>query len=131
MSLTPIQLAAAVEEALTTLEAAGVPRDLVVLGLSNPHVKGSDTLYDTHVSATRDWDTACLIALVARDIESEAARASRALADSNSNDACPSCGSPRWAHHQARRDSRRGERPGVYIRCWQECMDCGHKGPER
>lgn len=128
MTLTPIQLAAALEEALTALEAAGVPRDLVVLGISNPHVKGGDTLYDTHVSATRDWSTACLITLIARDLVREAARASQALAGP---DLCPSCGSPRWAYQQARRDARAGERPGIYVRLWRECMDCGHKGPER
>lgn len=128
MSLTPIQLAAALEEALATLEGAGVPRDLVVLGISNPHVKGHDTLYEAHVSATHDWDTACLITLLARSLEREAALASQALAG---HESCPSCGSPRWAHHQARRDSQPGEHPGIYVACWQECMDCGHKGPEQ
>lgn len=122
--LTPIQLAAAVQQALDALEDAGVPRALVVLGVTNPHVAGQDTHYDTHVGATLDHDNATLVEIVAADLADEARRAAVALIR---RERCPSCKSPRLAYLQRRREPRPGERPGIYVETLDDCLDCDYR----
>jgi hypothetical protein len=117
MTLTPFQLAAAVGQALDVLEAAGIPRDLVVLGVTNPHDPARDgTWYDLHVGATRDDDDATLVQLVADHIAREARRAAVAL---TRRESCPRCGSPRLAFDQPR-DGRR-------VLLFDDCLDCDYR----
>jgi hypothetical protein len=125
VTLTEQQLEQAREDALAALERAGVPRDLVVLGLTNPHDPEADgTLYESHIGATHDRDNATLLNLVAKTIVRETALAAEALIRRES---CPRCGSPRLALTQQRRASRRGERPGVYIEVYDDCLDCPYR----
>jgi len=128
MHLTPIQLRAALTQALAALEAAGVPAENVVLGFTNTPRDDEDTAYETHVGAGHELDTASLVHLVAEDLAEEAGAAAVAL---TRREQCTRCGSPRWRFRQRRRPPRRGQPPGIYIETFDECMDCGERGPSR
>jgi hypothetical protein len=125
VTLTEQQLQSARDAALATLADHGVSRDLVVLGLTNPHDPEADcTLYESHVGATHDRDNANLLNLVAKDLAREADRAAIALMR---REHCPRCGSPRLAFLRERRAARRGERPGVYLKSYDDCLDCPYR----
>lgn len=124
------RLVGLIDAALRVLEGYGVPRERVVLGITDPVVRDDDegTSYQTHVGRTEDGDTAGMLDHIARDAAQEAHKQSIALVG---DERCPNCGSPRWAWEDRRRESRPGERPGLYIERWRECMDCHHQGPKR
>lgn len=117
------QLDAAIADALQALEAAGIPADRAIIGVTDLYVKGEDTEYATHVGATENRRTATLIKLVTDDLAREAGYQQLATFD---EDTCPECGSRRWGRRNARRPSREDESPGIYIDVWRECMSCGH-----
>jgi hypothetical protein len=116
--LTPFQLRAAVGEALHVLEDAGVPRDLVVLGVTNPHDDSdrNGTYYETHVGGSHDIDDATLLQMVAEHIAREARRAAVALTRMES---CPRCESPRLAFDQPR--------DGLRVLLFDDCLDCDYR----
>lgn len=117
MTLTPFQLAAAIGEALVVLEEAGVPRELVVLGVTNPPDAGrSGTWYETHVGGSHDIDIATLVQIVAEHISREARRAAVALTRMES---CPRCESPRLAFDQPR--------DGLRVLLYDDCLDCDYR----
>jgi hypothetical protein len=113
-------LDAAVEAALVALEAAGVPRDRALVGVTDAPVRDADTWYATHVGATHDTDTAMMLHYVAREAEREADRAAQALYRGTP---CPNCSSPRYALKRETDDS--GSRYRILL--FDECMDCEHK----
>lgn len=122
------RLTEGLEAALAALEAHGISRTAVVLGM---YVPGSNW-FETHVGNVSKQedpnDAAAFLSIIARDLTREVQLQAQALVRDES---CPACGSPRWAIRQARRKSRPDERPGVYMDVWDECMDCGHKSEER
>jgi hypothetical protein len=121
-------LTLAIAAALKALEDCGVPGERVVLAVTAAHGDDDEgTPYETHVGRTENDDTAVSLHLLAKDLEREAQKQSMALYGAES---CPVCGSPRWALERARREPREGERPGVYVESWRQCMDCGHRGPK-
>jgi hypothetical protein len=117
MTLTPFQLRAAVGEALLVLEDAGVPRDLVVLGVTNPHTDDTaGTWYETHVGGSHDIDNATLVQMVSEHLTREARRAAIALTRMES---CPRCESPRLAFDQPR--------DGLRVLLFDDCLDCDYR----
>lgn len=122
MTLTPLQLAVALDQALEALERAGVPRELVVLAFTNPHDPAGDgTDYESHLGATRDSDNATLLQIVAQQLAEESRRAAVALCRDES---CPWCGSPRLAYLQKRE-------PGNRLAVYDDCLDCDYRAHKR
>lgn len=116
----------AVGVALDALAACGVPAERVVLAVTDPYVKGVDTSYATHVGAVEDYDTAGLLAHIARDVHHEAHLQAVALV--TTDESCPACGSQRWAT-KSRRDHKC--KTAIRVVFWDECLSCGHRGPDR
>jgi hypothetical protein len=112
----------AIQVALDELEALGVDREHVLLAFVDPtpDEKG-DTSYWTHVGRTEDPHDGTLLDMVANDLKREAHEQSQAVFRGIP---CPACGSPRYAARQDGKDF-----PKVHF--YDQCMDCGHRSPNR
>jgi len=108
----------ALEDALISLEKAGIARERVVLGISD--LPGDDgTVYVTHVGAAQDRDSAIMIEALSNDLKEEAGHQAMALF---SEGACPGCGSVRYGPRHRVNSELRMER-------WDECLHCGRIDP--
>jgi hypothetical protein len=106
------------EVALAALEAAGLPRSRVLLGIvGDTDDDGTD--YEAHVGATENRDDAAMLTFTAKQLVEEAQQQGAALA---SAERCPICASQRYG--MVRRPADEGP---IRLRIFDVCMDCGHE----
>lgn len=127
--LTEDRLTAGLDAALNVLEARGIPRSHVLIGITSGVEEDDGTPYETHVGRTGRQSLSVLLSIVSKDLQREAQQQAVYLV--SPAECCPVCESPRFGTAHERREPRPAQGPGVYVAFFGQCMDCGHRTIDR